>query len=216
MSVRYGVELALDPKFTARAYRTRQLVCGQYGCWAAEMHMLRLTLAHYFHCPDEVLPDLAGELGRVAASSRARSPGLSIDWSGISQCEETGSVAIDFSTDCSMGSSVDSSGADGPLLVLQSEAIAAIAGLPDVHVPGTGGPFRPKVALLEYGGLPSQILADAAEYAREVAADLAVPPVAHAWRLLLLRYVSEAAGDDWSNGRWAADVSWKQLHSFPL
>ena len=44
MSTRFGIELALDPAFTARAYRTRNIVCGLYGSWAAEMHMLRMSV----------------------------------------------------------------------------------------------------------------------------------------------------------------------------
>ena len=87
------------------------------------------------------------------------------------------------------------------------------------RVPGTRiqeGACRPRIALLEFGGLPPAILDDATEYARAVAADLAVPAMASPWRLLALRYSSEAAGDDWSNGRWAADVSWRQLFSYAL
>ena len=203
MSVRYGVELALDPRFTARAYRTRQLVCGQYGCWAAEMQMLRMSLVSYFDCPDEALPALAEEIGRVAADCRTRDPAPSLDWKGISKHDDTGSITLDF-----VG--------DGPVPALQREILAAVAGLPGVRMAGGDGPFLPRVALLEYGGLPAPIFADAEEYAREVAADLAVPTTARAWRLLVLRYASEAAGDDWSNGRWATDVSWKQLYSFLL
>ena len=42
MSIRYGIELVFDPAFTARVYRTRQLVCGQYGCWAADVSWQQL------------------------------------------------------------------------------------------------------------------------------------------------------------------------------
>ena len=42
MSIRYGVSLLTDPDFTARLYRARQLICGQFACWAAEMHMVHL------------------------------------------------------------------------------------------------------------------------------------------------------------------------------
>jgi len=42
MSIRYGIGLALEPAFTSRAYRARQLICGQYASWAAEMNMVYL------------------------------------------------------------------------------------------------------------------------------------------------------------------------------
>jgi len=49
-----------------------------------------------------------------------------------------------------------------------------------------------------------------------VAIDVGVPSVARAWRLVLLRYHSEAAGDDWSHGRWASDIRWEYLSSYVL
>ena len=48
MSTRYGIDLVLDPAFTAKAYQTRQIVCGQYASWAAEMQMLRMPLTPFF------------------------------------------------------------------------------------------------------------------------------------------------------------------------
>ena len=64
MSTRFGVELVLEPAFTARAYRTRNIVCGQYASWAAEMHMLRMSVVSYFQCSDSVLDHLAHGVGR--------------------------------------------------------------------------------------------------------------------------------------------------------
>ena len=59
MSVRYGIDLVLQPSFTAKVYQTRQIVCGQYSSWAAEMQMLRMALTPYFPCPDDRLSVLA-------------------------------------------------------------------------------------------------------------------------------------------------------------
>ena len=59
-------------------------------------------------------------------------------------------------------------------------------------------------------------MADAVEFAKGVAADLGVPAVAHAWKLVVLRYHSEAAGNDWGNGGWASDLSWEYLASYAL
>ena len=77
-------------------------------------------------------------------------------------------------------------------------------------------PFRPGIALLEYGKFPAEILEDAGRFAEGVASGLDMTEMALPWRLLLTRYLSEAAGDDWSNGRWASDLSWQQLASHPL
>ena len=205
MSVRYGVELVFEPGFTARVYRARQLVCGQFGCWAAEMHLLRMTLAPYFPVPEAGLPALSEELAGAAAASRQFSPGFAATPGAITAAPETGSVFLEF--------------ADGneALLALQAAAQSAAAKADwYINSPAAAAEFRPRIALLEYGGLPAPILADAAEFAGVVASDLQLPPLAHAWRLLLVRYESAAAGDDWGDGRWAADVSWRQLQSWPL
>ena len=200
MSIRHGVELVFEPQFTARLYRARQLVCGQYGCWAAEMHMLRMPLVSYFECPDASLAALDAGLARVAANRRstlgAVAPG------NITADVETCSIALDFTHNI------------GGLLALQEEVAAAAARTPGARL--SGEIFRPRIALLEFGGLPPAILDDATEYARVVTGEMAVPVVTKPWRLVVLRYSSEAAGDDWSNGRWAADVSWRQLFSYAL
>ena len=116
---------------------------------------------------------------------------------------ETGSIALNFTHNI------------GGLLALQAEVAAAVARTcSGARLPGET--FRPRISLLEFGGLPPAILDDATEYARVIVGDLALPVVTQPWRLLALRYSSEAAGDDWSNGRWAADVSWRQQFSYAL
>ena len=200
MSIRYGVELVLEPKFTARLYRARQLVCGQYGCWAAEMHMLRMPLVSYFECPEASLTAMDAGLARVAANRRDTL--VSVARGNITADVETGSIALNFTHNI------------GGLLALQEEVASAAARTPGARLPGET--FRPRIALLEFGGLPPAILDDATEYARVVIGDLALPVIAQPWRLVVLRYSSEAAGGDWSNGRWAADVSWRQLFSYAL
>ena len=69
---------------------------------------------------------------------------------------------------------------------------------------------------MQYASLPPAVFDDAVEFARAVVADLQVPSKTRAWRLLLLRFESAAAGDDWSGGRWAADLRWDLLASHPL
>ena len=76
MSVRYGIALIPEPGFTARVYRARQLICGQYACWAAEMHMLRLPLIEYFQCPEDAVETISAGLGRVAREAQQKYLGV--------------------------------------------------------------------------------------------------------------------------------------------
>ncbi|GIT01916.1 MAG: hypothetical protein CM1200mP27_05410 [Chloroflexota bacterium] len=74
VSTRLGIELVVDPAFTVKAYRTRNVLCGQYGSWAPEMHMLRMSLISYFECSEIAVEQLANGIRRVAEESNNRSP----------------------------------------------------------------------------------------------------------------------------------------------
>ena len=204
MSIRYGIDLVLQPSFTAKVYQTRQIVCGQYSSWAAEMQMLRMPLTPFFPCPDERLPILAAQvesIAREAAAETSAETSYVLSRSGIVADPAMNGVIIEFD-------------APAPLFELQRKAVEAAGS----HSAGldTAAPFRPHIALLEYGVSPEAILPDAVEFADGVASGVEMTLSTLPWRLLLTRYSSDAAGDDWSNGRWAADLSWQQLHSHPL
>ena len=104
MSTRYAVSLLTDPDFTARAYRARQLICGQYACWAAEMHMLHMPMSDYFPLATDdagvVEAQLSGELERLAERYRRVSPRFPLFNRGITttrQTESDGNIWLDFS-----------------------------------------------------------------------------------------------------------------------
>ena len=203
MSTRFGIELVVGPAFTTRAYRTRNIVCGQYGSWAAEMHMLRMSLVSYFECLETSVDDLVHGAGRVAEVSRKRSSRFSINHCGVTM--EGNSIYLDF----------EQSDSDHPLITLRRDALAMVEELPGVTVPATSD-YRHKINLMEHADLPSPVMDDALDFAKGVATDVGVPEEATAWRLVLLRYHSESAGDNWSNGSWAADISWEYLSSYAL
>ena len=200
MSVRYGIDMVLQPSFTAKVYQTRQIVCGQYSSWAAEMQMLRMPLTPYFPCPDDRLSLLTSEVVEIARDTRSQEPFL-LSRAGIVADVEMNGMVMEFD-------------APQPLFDLRRKVMEA-ARSHDESL-NLRPPFNPCVALLEYGSFPQAILPDAIEFANGVASGLEVAETALPWRLLLTRYSSEAAGDDWSNGRWAADLSWQQLASHRL
>ena len=200
MSIRYGIDLVLQPSFTAKVYQTRQIVCGQYSSWAAEMQMLRMALTPFFPCAEDRLPELASRIESIAREAASETP-YTLSWSAILADLVMNGVVMEFE-------------APTGLLDMQWKALeAALNGSVGLH---PSGAFTPRIALLEYGVFPEAILPDAVQFAEGVAAGLEVTRTALPWRLLLTRYSSEAAGDDWSNGRWAADLSWQQLYSHPL
>ena len=200
MSIRYGIDLVLHPSFTAKVYQTRQIVCGQYSSWAAEMQMLRMALTPYFPCPDDRVPLLESQVEAIASETAGLKPYM-LRRNGVSVVPGTSSVLLEFE-------------APEPLFELQRKAVeAAQSHAGTLYSPP---PFQPAIALLEYGNFPEAILEDAGRFAAGVASGLEMTEMAPPWRLLLTRYSSEAAGDDWRNGRWASDLSWQVLSSHTI
>ena len=200
MSVRYGIDLVLEPSFTAKVYQTRQIVCGQYASWAAEMQPLRMPLIPYFPCPDDRLPILARQVEGIARDTGAEKPFM-LRRSGFTAVTSARSVVIEFE-------------APELLFELQRKSMESARS----HSDGLDASqnFCPCIALLEYGTFPEEMVVDAAQFAEGVASGLDMTETALPWRLQLTRYSSEAAGDDWSNGRWATDLSWQHLASHTL
>ena len=209
MSLRYGVLLIPEPSFTATAYRARQIICGQYGSWAAEMHMLHLTLTGFFQCSDSSVDELDAALAALAEYSRRSAPQFSMSHHGVVPMPgSSGNISLDFG----QGDGND------PLQVLQRNTAELLEQTADVEPEPespTGQP-RPHVPLMQYANLPPAVFSDALEFARGVVEHLQLPEATRAWRLLLVRFRSEGAGDDWGDGRWAADLSWELLHSYSL
>ncbi len=213
MSIRYAISLLTDPDFTARAYRARQLVCGQFACWAAEMHMVHLPMSDYFAIDggEEAADILAGELEQLATRYRRVSPRFPMFNRGITttrDSEADGNIWLDFSPEV----------VNESLYRLQSMTADLLERSPAVSEPRRvyGPVFPPQMPLLSHADLPDTVFDSAVEFARAVTDELKVSQITRAWRMTLTRFESAAAGDDWSGGSWAADLSWRVLGSYGL
>ena len=72
------------------------------------------------------------------------------------------------------------------------------------------------ISLMQHAELPPMVFDSAVVFAGEVVRDLAISNETRAWQLVLLRFESDAAGEDWSQGGWAADLRWNLLTSYPI
>ena len=213
MSIRYGISLLTDPDFTARVYRARQLICGQYACWAAEMHMVHLPLSGYFALADDAAAEsrLAAELEQLATRYRRVSPRFPLFNRGLAVTRTDaadGNIWLDFSPEV----------VNESLYRLQSLVADLLERSPAGSGSrcGFGADFPPQIPLLSHANLPDSVFDGALEFARAVTDELKVSQITRAWRITLIRFESAAAGDDWSGGRWAADLSWRALASYGL
>ncbi len=214
MSVRYGIALIPEPGFTARVYRARQLICGQYACWAAEMHMLRLPLTEYFPCPEEGVESLTASLGSIAREGQRKYPGIPLAHHGASTSPECpGDIFLDFAVTEESGDrtqpALNSLRAD-VLEVLGSSNVVNTGAVP------SSDDYHPHISLMQHAELPQTAFESAVLFAGAVIKDLEIPEETRAWQMVLLRFESDVAGEDWSQGGWAADLRWSLLASYPI
>lgn len=209
MSVRYGVELVPEPAFVAWAHRTRKLICDQYGSWTAEMFMIHLTVADFFQCPDPAVEAIAAGLATLAAQSRQRIPQFPLSHNGVATFPNViGTIFLDF----------QQPERPQPLHTLHHSVIDLLGQTPGVipDLRHSGEKYWPHLTLMQAANLPPSVFEDAKEFARAVVEDSSPPASTKAWKLILVRFQSNAAGDSWDGGRWAADLRWNVLASYSL
>lgn len=214
MSVRYGVALVPEPSFTARVYRARQLVCGQYGSWAAEMHLLHLTLADYFECAESSLEPVSRGLAGIAEEIRARALRFPLLSRGVATFPQVaGHIHLDFrvSENPMERRQVELNNLHHRVVSLLEDTPGAV---PDLRF--TRENFHPHITLMQHAQLSPAVFSSAVEFATSVLRDLQVPNTTRAWQMVMLRFESDAAGEDWDHGRWAADLRWQILEAYAL
>ncbi len=84
------------------------------------------------------------------------------------------------------------------------------------HLRFAGENYIPHITLMQQADLPPAVFDSAVDYAKAVLKDLDVPHGSNAWQMVLVRFESDAAGDDWDDGRWAVDLRWQLIDSYPL
>ena len=200
MSVRYGIDLVLQPSFTAKIYQTRQIVCGQYSSWAAEMQMLRMPLTPYFPCPDDRVPILASQVEGIARGT-SDTESYMLRRTGITVVTGTSSVLMEFE-------------APEPLFELQRKAME---NRPEPFRRAASGQclasrhFAPGIRQFP-GGDPERRCTIRRWSGNRTGDDRDGPALEAAADAILIG----RRGDDWSNGRWASDLSWQLLSSHPI
>lgn len=230
MSVRYGVSLLLDPAFTAGLHRARQVICSQFGCWAAEMHSVHVPLTAYFPCPDEKVPALAAALESSALESavpdapESQSPahpepveGAAVLRQPVSAEASEGSIYLPFipahpgpgeGRSDDLGS-IQTLQTFQTIQTLQGRVADALARV-DIPVSQAQAPALPlRFALLQYGSLPDPVFGSAVRFAAGVVDGLRLPDHATADGLALFRYQSQAADADGGSAA-EIDASWQK------
>ena len=208
MSIRYGISLTLDPGFTAGLHRARQVICSQYGCWAAEMHSVHVPMTGYFPCSEVAVSTLDTGLEAVAVEFRKEHSGALVTRQGIvAEAGEQGSIYLEFS------GGEEASPEAHAVRRLRDQAEATLAGLNPAPDAGSQ-PLR--FALLQYAGLPPQVFQGAVRFAEGVVNGLELADHIGLAELVLLRYESDAATEDWRDGGWAVDLRWQMINCYPL
>ena len=214
LSIRYGISLIPEPAFTQRVYRARQLICGQYACWAAEMHMLQLPLIQYFECPENVIPELIQRLELISRKTVKEKRIVTLISEGISYSfDRTGDIYLNFSS-----FTKDSPGQSPELHELYFDIQKSLENLPEIALDKvhTSTDFAPHIHLMQHADLPLTVFQSAVVFASSVIDELSVPDHTKGWQLVLLKYISNSTGEDWSQGLWANDLSWNLMASYSI
>ena len=214
MAVRYGVELIPDPAYTARVYRARQLICGQYGAWAAEMHMLHLSLVDFFKCADQALSVVSAGLSKISEASHHRVFRFPMSSRGVFSFPNTqGNLHLDFKVpeNLSAQNQQDLNALHGDVtrLLVHTEGVV-------LDLRHSEEKYHPHITLMEHADLTPTVFESALVFAMAVLSDLNVPNDTKAWQMVLVRYESDTDDDDWSDGGWAVDLRWQILNSYLL
>ncbi len=139
LSVRYGIDLALQPSFTAKLYLTRQIVCGQYSSCNSTRQLLRMPVTPYFPCPDDRLRSLETQVERIARATADEESHM-LSRRTLAADISTSTVAMEFE-------------APEPLLELQIYRPGrARTGLPGRPGPDRAAPYRGLVGEARNGG----------------------------------------------------------------
>ena len=173
------------------------------------MLMVHIMLSGYFPCSDSKLEALDSGLARLASESRRESPAIPLRRQRVAAtADSSGNIYMDFGP----------LPAGGPLIRLYGNVMSLVN-----DASGTGAiqsvtaqDFRPRLPLMQFANLPAAVFEHAQEFAQMVVEDTGVPESTTAWRLMLAKFESQAAGEDWQPGSWAADISWELLSSHPL
>ena len=208
MSTRYGISVTLDPAYTAGLHRARQVICSQYGCWAAEMHSVHLPFTGYFACPEQETPSLNAALEKVAGEFQNElNIAFVVKRDTVFKAEDEGSIYQAFVDE------LDDLPETQATALLQAEVSEVLSRL-NLAVGAEAPPLR--FALLQHSGLPAQVFESAARFAEGVVQGLQLPARVALAEIALFRYESAAAGEEWENGAWAVDLSWQIIDSFAL
>ena len=228
MSTRYGVSLTLEPAVTAQLHRARQVICSQYGCWAAEMHSVHLPLFSYFACSEATAPSLNEGLSVVASDFRAHALGAYLSREGIAVEEEgLGSIFLEFAP---TSSSIPGAAGDLPVATTEDAPaqhdslgqliydVGQLLQRQGIHLEPEP---TPRFGLLQHAGLPPHVLRSAHRLAGGLITGLELPAHSLLWELVLIRFQSDAAeaqanGPGWQGGGWANDLRWQFIGCHPL
>lgn len=225
MSIRYGISVIPQPSFTAGIHRVRQITCNQYASWAAEMHMVHLPLIEYFGCPEDSVPAVdAGLEKTVQEFNRDDRVVWLTRQKVVAAAGQTGNMFLEIAD---AGNHLPGSSDPGDshqransktINQLWDAVIQVVA-----QVNGTAflqpherdnGPLR--FHIMQHATLPPRVFASAAAFAEGALEGLDLAQDTYPVELVFTRFESDAAGDDWSAGGWAADLRWQIVNTYPF
>ena len=172
------------------------------------MHSVHVPLTDYFACPDQEATSLGVILGKIVEEFWGEGQEAFLVREGtVAETEDKGSVYLAFAD----GNGPASEG--GVVGMLRADIAEALSRL-NLMVGGEAPALR--FALLQHSGLPADVFRSAARFAEGVVNGLDLPGQVAVAELALFRFESASADEEWSEGSWASDLTWRICNSYEL
>ena len=138
---------------------------------------------------------------KPAAEHRQANPDAFLGREKIVADLDSGSIFVEFSD-------------AGNVLGQLQAGISQIMGQRQLQPEGDTAGLR--VALMQHADLPPAVFRSAANFAAGLLDGSDLPQYAPVSELVLIRFESDAAGNHWRGGGWAADLRWQIINCYPL
>ena len=191
--------------------------------------MLRLPLIEYFQCPEDAVESISAGLERLAREGGQKYQGVPLAHPRLisrlegqrghfmvsTSPERPGDIFLDFTVPDPEDRRQRRFLSLNALRTDVMELLRQVYGVNIDNVPSSDE-YRPHISLMQHAELPPTVFESAVLFAGAVIEDLEIREETRAWQLVLLRFESDATGEDWSRGGWAADLRWNLLASYPI
>ena len=187
------------------------------------MHMAHLPLIDYFPCPDGLVATVDARLEQAVEDfNKDDRPARLSRQPVASVLDESGHLYVPFVDDSEDPSRRRGTGfagvSDKTIRQLREDVVGVVGEVTGADAGWQGEALRIPVRfdLMQFADLPPRVFQSAASFAAGAVDGVDLPGSTIPVEMVLIRFESDAAGEDWNSGGWAADLRWQIVNAYPF